>query len=91
MKLRALKPKLQKQFHAESFGIFGSFVIGEQRQCSDVDIIVEFNQPVGVEFIDLADLIEKELNLPVDLVSKRGIKEKYLKAIEHEISEMLCC
>jgi len=52
---------------------------------SDIDIIVDFDQPVGIEFIDLADYMEQRLQKRVDLVSRNGIKEKYFKAIEREI------
>lgn len=52
---------------------------------SDVDIIVDFNRPVGIEFIDLADYIEQRLQKKVDLVSRSGVKDKYFKAIEREI------
>ena len=52
---------------------------------SDVDIIVDFSKPIGVEFIDIADIIENKLNRKVDLVSKKGIKQKYMQAIESEI------
>ena len=47
--------------------------------------MVEFEHPVGVEFIDLSYLLEKELNRKVDIVSVKGIKSKYLKEIERYI------
>mgnify|MGYP003513066898 CR=1 FL=1 len=49
------------------------------------DIIVDFSQPIGIEFIDLADFIEKKLSKNVDLVSKNGVKQKYYRTIESEI------
>ena len=52
---------------------------------SDIDILVDFKQPIGVEFIDLAEELEKLLQRKVDLVSKAGIKPNYYKAIEPEI------
>ena len=52
---------------------------------SDIDIIVDFDQPIGIEFIDLADFIEQRLQKKVDLVCRRGVKDKYFKAIEREI------
>jgi predicted nucleotidyltransferase len=51
----------------------------------DIDILVEFRKPIGIEFIDLADELEEILKLKVDLVSKKGIKDKYLKSIETEL------
>jgi uncharacterized protein len=80
-----LKPELVEKFHVSSIGIFGSAVRDDFRPGSDVDIIVDFNKQVGVEFIDLANYIESKLKKPVDLVSKKGIKDSYFKQIEREI------
>jgi predicted nucleotidyltransferase len=52
---------------------------------SDVDILVDFSTPIGIEFISLADELEEKLNCKVDLVSRAGIKEKYFKEIESQI------
>ena len=83
--LLALKPELASKYHVSSIGLFGSIVRDDYSSSSDIDIIVDFSQPVGIEFIELADFIEKKLNKPVDLVSKKGIKKKYYRAIEPEI------
>lgn len=84
-RLEQLKPELMSRFHVLSLGIFGSVARDEASSKSDVDIIVDFDRPIGIEFIDLANFIEKELKKKVDLVSRKGIKEKYFKAIEREI------
>lgn len=83
--LQGLKPELHRQFHVQSLGLFGSVVRNDFSDSSDVDIIVDFDRPVGVEFIDLAQYIELHLQKKVDLVSRKGVKEKYFKAIEREI------
>ncbi len=83
--LTQLKPELISKYHVCSLGLFGSVVRDDFTSSSDIDIIVDFSQPIGIEFIDLADFIEKNLKLPVDLVSKNGIKEKYYNHIEPEI------
>jgi predicted nucleotidyltransferase len=62
--------------------IFGSYSRREQNDNSDLDIIVEFKDKIDIRFIDLADEIEDLVGFKVDLVSKNGIKEKYLKAID---------
>ena len=81
-----LKPELERRFHVSAIGVFGSFVRGKEPTGSDIDIIVDFSRPVGVEFIDLAEYLEQKLDAPVDLVSRKGIKPPYLKSIEHEIA-----
>ncbi len=46
---------------------------------------MDFSQPIGIEFIDLADLLEEKFHEQVDLVSKKGIKPQYFSSIENEI------
>lgn len=83
--LTHLKPELVARFHVSSIGLFGSVVRDDFGPSSDIDIIVDFSKPIGIEFIDLADFIEKELKKNVDLVSKKGVKQKYFRNIESEI------
>ena len=73
------------RYHVRTIGLFGSIVRNDFSSQSDIDIIVDFTRPVGVEFIDLGDFIENKIKRKVDLVSKNGIREKYYKAIEREI------
>jgi hypothetical protein len=84
-KLQQIKPYLQQKYAVKRVGLFGSMARGTHTAGSDVDILVEFERPVGVEFIDLSYLLEKELNRKVDVVSLKGIKEKYFKEIEKDI------
>lgn len=83
--LKSLKPELEQKFHVKSIGIFGSAVRNDFTPESDIDIIVDFNQPIGISFIDLADFIEKKMKSKIDLVSLKGIKPQYFKSIEKEI------
>ena len=76
---------MTQRFFVDSIGLFGSIVRDDFSPTSDIDIIVDFSKPVGVEFIDLADFIEKKLKKKVDLVSKKGLKPKYLQQIQSEI------
>jgi len=84
-KLQRIKPHLQREYAVKTVGLFGSFAAGTYTDSSDVDIMVEFERPVGMEFIDLSYLLERELNRKVDLVSLKGVKDKYLKEIEKDI------
>jgi predicted nucleotidyltransferase len=70
--LTDIKPELQRRFHVRAIGVFGSYARGDQQPDSDIDIIVDFSQQVGIEFIDLADFIEGKLANRVDLVSPEG-------------------
>ena len=83
--LEQLKPELARKFHVQTIGLFGSVVRDDYSPSSDIDIIVDFERPIGIEFIDLANYMEQRLQRKVDLVSRNGVKDKYFKAIEREI------
>lgn len=85
-KISGIRNTLIAKYHLKNIAIFGSFARNEQNESSDIDIMVEFSEPVGVEFIDLANELERILQRRVDLVSKNGIKEKYYKVIQNELS-----
>ena len=84
-KLQSIKPCLQREYAVKAVGLFGSFATGDYTDSSDVDIAIEFERPVGVEFIDMSYFIEKEFDRKVDIVSFKGIKDRYLKEIEKNI------
>jgi len=65
--------------------IFGSYGRGQQKEDSDIDILVDFQKPIGIEFIDLADELELLLQNKVDLVSLKGVRPQYYKHIENEL------
>jgi predicted nucleotidyltransferase len=67
--LEQLKPKLVRKFHVHEIGLFGSVITDDFTSSSDIDIIINFAEPGGIEFIDLANYIETKLQRPVDLVS----------------------
>ena len=78
--------KALKSYGVNSIGLFGSIVRDDFSELkSDVDILVEFSKPIGLEFIDLAEFLELKIKRKIDLVSKAGVKNKYLTQIENEI------
>lgn len=83
--LTKLKPELSNKYAVNTIGLFGSIVRDDYTEESDIDIIVTFSRRVGMEFIDLANELETILKRKVDLVSKNGVQEKYLRVIEPEI------
>jgi len=77
--LKTNKKELEAKFGLKRIGVFGSFARGEQRKKSDVDILVEFHEIVGIfEFIDVKLHLEKLLGRKVDLVTKKALKP-YIK------------
>ncbi len=79
------KQKLFSEYPIKSLAIFGSYARKEQKPDSDVDLMVEFNGKIGIRFIDLAEEIESIAGIKVDLVSKNGIKEKYMNLIKSDL------
>jgi predicted nucleotidyltransferase len=79
------KQYLFAEYPIKSMAIFGSFARKEQNDESDLDLIVEFNGKIGIRFIDLADEIENIIGFKVDLISRKGIKEKYFQTIQSDL------
>jgi predicted nucleotidyltransferase len=84
-KLHQELPRLKQEFPIQSLALFGSYVRNEQTAASDVDIIVEFNDNIGWEFLDLQSELEKLLVKKVDLISKRGIKPRYWEYLKDKL------
>ncbi len=84
-KLKKLKPVLFQEYYVDKIGYFGSFARNEQNKTSDIDILVSFRKPVGWEFFDLQEYLEKELQIKVDLVSEKAIKEQLRQIILNSV------
>ncbi len=86
-KLQSLKPELENRFHVSAIGYFGSYSNGQQTEHSDLDLLVEFSQPIGWEFFTLERYLEQMLGLRVDLVTRNAlkdyIKESILKQVKY--------
>lgn len=80
------KDNLRYNYKVKDIGIFGSFVRNEQKNSSDLDILVEFEGPIGLfKFMDLEDHLKSLLGVKVDLVSKKALKPYIGKHILEEI------
>mgnify|MGYP001276664255 FL=1 len=83
--LKNLKPELSTKYFVDSIGLFGSITRNDFTDKSDIDIIVDFKKPIGIEFVDLAEFLEKKFNRKIDLVSKNGMKQNFYSEIKNEI------
>jgi predicted nucleotidyltransferase len=84
-KLTALKPTLKEKFKVERIGLFGSYIRGQQKKESDLDILVEFSEPVGLfQFIELENFLMEELGVKVDLVMRKSLKNRIKERIIKE-------
>jgi len=80
------KRYLSDKFKVKDIGIFGSFARGEQTDKSDLDILVEFGEPVGFfTFIDLEEYLSCILGRKVDLVTRKALKPNIGRNILKEL------
>lgn len=84
-KLKELKPILEKEYFVQKIGYFGSYAKNSQGEHSDLDILVEFSQPVGWEFFSLEQFLEKHFNIKVDLVTKNALKKRIKDRILNQV------
>jgi uncharacterized protein len=85
-RLRNELPRLRQEYAVRSLGMFGSYVRGEQRRGSDLDVLVEFSEIPGmVRFLDLERDLSRLLGVAVDLVQKEALKPAIGKRIMEEV------
>ncbi len=85
-KLEDLKPLLKDKFKVRGIGIFGSYIRGEEKEKSDLDILVEFEEPISLlKFVELENYLTDVLSIKVDLVMKDALKPRIGKHILEEV------
>ncbi len=86
MLLAEHKTELIEKYGVAEIGVFGSYVKEEQKETSDVDILVEFKRPVGMlTFINLKNYLSDLFETNVDLVTKRALKPRISQRILSEV------
>ena len=87
--LKAEYEYLASEYSVASIGLFGSYASGMPTEESDIDIVVEFERPIGFRFIEFAEYLESVLGRTVDVLTPAGIQgirvERIAKAIEESI------
>jgi predicted nucleotidyltransferase len=84
--LKSHKEELGSKYGVKEIGIFGSYVKEEQKEMSDVDILVEFEKPLGLfEFVGLKNYLTDLLGVNVDLVMRKALKPNIGKRILSEV------
>ncbi|MGQ3686051.1 MAG: nucleotidyltransferase family protein [Candidatus Loosdrechtia sp.] len=83
--LSDLKIEIRQRYKCEVKGIFGSYVRGEQKNGSDIDVLVEFDE--GANLLDLTGIslfLEEKLNCHVDVVPESAIRKEIKDSILKE-------
>jgi predicted nucleotidyltransferase len=79
------KIDLKLNFGVKEIGIFGSYVRGEQRDTSDIDILVDFDAPLSLlKLVRLENYLSDLLEISVDLIPKNDIRQELKKRILEE-------
>jgi len=83
--LAEYKEEIREKYGVVIIGIFGSYARDEHKEGSDVDILVETETPIGLEFFELWDFLEKLLGCEVDLVRRKTLREEIRDEILMEV------
>ncbi len=84
--LKRVKPVLSEKYGITALALFGSYSRNEQTEKSDIDILVDYENPMGMQFFDLVYELEdvfREKNIQV--VSRAGIKSQYFHRIKQDL------
>ncbi len=85
--LRLRRNELSKEYGVSELGVFGSFVRGEASLDSDIDILIEFNKPIGFfKFLEIEERLSEWLGRKVDLVTKAALKPYIGNRILQEVT-----
>ncbi|MBN2410272.1 nucleotidyltransferase family protein [candidate division KSB1 bacterium] len=77
--LKQYKKENSKKYGINNLGLFGSHAKNSARDDSDVDIIIEIQEPDIYKLVHIKEELEKLLHRPVDLVRNRKRMNPYLK------------
>lgn len=86
LKLKELKPLLHKDYSVKEIGLFGSFSDETFTEESDIDLLVEFERPIGWKFFSLEIYLEKIFNRKIDLVTKNALKDQIKESILKQVN-----
>jgi predicted nucleotidyltransferase len=80
---------LAREFGVSKMGLFGSFAKGQSDETSDIDIVVEFDRPIGFRFVDLVEYLENLLGRKVDVLTPAGIQGIRIERVAKSIAESI--
>jgi len=86
-RLQVNYPYLITEYGVKRIGLFGSFVKGTANEASDVDILVEFQRPVGLKFIELVEYLKHILDRKVDVLTPVGVQAIRVSGVADNITE----
>ena len=86
--LRAQKPYLAEKYGVTEIGVFGSYVRGQQRPDSDVDILIELTRPPRISLLGLVALeyyLADTLGVKANIAIKKNLRKRIGRRILSEV------
>ncbi len=81
-----MKPYLRREYGVSEIGLFGSYVRNEQTEDSDLDVLVELDEPVGLfDLVRLENELGERLDVDVDLVTKGSLKPRIKARVTDDV------
>ena len=80
---------LASEYGVKRIGLFGSYAQGTPTESSDIDLVVEFEHPIGFRFIELSEYLETILGKRVDILTDAGIQGIRIPHVAENIKESI--
>ncbi len=87
--LKEKYPYLLSEYGVRKIGLFGSYAKGKQTEKSDIDIIAEFESPIGLKFMEFAEYLEELLGKKIDILTPEGVKSIIIERIAEDIQKSI--
>lgn len=85
-RLEELKEEVKKKYKVREIGVFGSIIRGEQKETSDIDLLVDFEDGADLfDFVGLSMFLEEKLNWKVDVVPKEDLRKELKESVMKEV------
>ena len=83
--LNKIRPIIEREYNVKNLEVFGSYIRGEQKKSSDLDVLVEFSKTIDLfKYIELENYLSEKLGVKVDLVMKDTLKPRIKDRILNE-------
>jgi predicted nucleotidyltransferase len=84
---RTLFTPIFKKYGVTRASLFGSFARGEQTESSDIDLLVEFGDPIGLfRYQNLTEELAHVAKRPVDVATRNALPPRMLKHIAPDVT-----
>lgn len=83
--LKQSYPYLASEYGVKKIGLFGSYAKGKETEKSDIDLIAEFERPIGLKFIEFTEYLDGLFEKKADVLTPEGVKSIIVKNIADDI------